>query len=111
MNKIKDLHIKLISTAVFGVYLVFRWLTNPQCLSLLLFKIPCPLCGMMRAFYSVLSLDFPSAFSYNPMFWSVPILFMLFLWEGKPFKNNRINIPLWVLLIIGFATDFVLKLY
>ncbi|WP_207662140.1 DUF2752 domain-containing protein [Clostridium sp. AM58-1XD] len=37
--------------------------------------IPCPGCGMTRAFLSLLSGHVREAFSYHPLFWAVPVLF------------------------------------
>ena len=46
---------------------VFRLLTG----------IPCPGCGMTRAWLAALRLDFAAAFAYHPLFWAVPIAFVL----------------------------------
>ena len=54
-----------------------------------IFGIPCPLCGMTRAFISLLKLDISKAFYYH-VFWPVIvvlfILYFIFL-----FKNIKIN--------------------
>lgn len=36
--------------------------------------IPCPGCGLSRAYIALLHLNFREAFSYHPMFWAVPVL-------------------------------------
>ncbi len=46
--------------------------------------VPCPSCGLSRAWLSVLRLDFASAFSYHPMFWAVPVLGIYLLRWDKP---------------------------
>lgn len=55
--------------------------------------MPCPTCGMTRAFYSLLSLDFKSAFSYHPLWWTVPIIGFVVVfgerpWIAKIFKSK-----------------------
>lgn len=65
-----------------------------------IFGIPCPLCGMTRAFISLLKLDIGKAFYYHA-FWPVIvvlfILYFIFL-----FKNIKINKKMvFVLDIIG----------
>ena len=35
--------------------------------------LPCPGCGMTRAFFCLLHLDIKSAFYYHPLFWFVPV--------------------------------------
>lgn len=65
-----------------------------------IFGIPCPLCGMTRAFISLLKLDISKAFYYHA-FWPVIvvlfILYFIFL-----FKNIKINKKMvFVLDVIG----------
>ena len=45
----------------------FRWLTG----------IPCPTCGITRAYVSFFSLDFKGAFLNHPLFWLLPILLFI----------------------------------
>ena len=44
-----------------------------------IFGLPCPGCGMTRAFLSVLHLDVKSAFHFHPLFWLVPLIFLVVL--------------------------------
>ena len=44
-----------------------------------LFGIPCPLCGITRALFSVLHGDFAAAFYYHPLWPVVVILLILYL--------------------------------
>ena len=65
-----------------------------------IFKLPCPFvgllhiqcagCGMTRAYLSLLHFDIKQAFMFNPMFWSVPILYALYLFDSKIFNKNAI---------------------
>jgi hypothetical protein len=67
-------------------------------LNLCIFKhtlgIPCPGCGMTRAFIHLFHLDIEGALYYHPLFFLVPIIFGIFLFRKKiPFfeklcKNN-----------------------
>ncbi len=45
--------------------------------------IPCPGCGLSRAYLALLKLDFAGAFHYHPLFWAVPLLFGLCLRYGR----------------------------
>ena len=49
------------------------------------FKVECPGCGMVRAFYSVVHFDFPTAWQYNRMvvivFPLLSALVMLWIWK------------------------------
>lgn len=44
----------------------FGYLNSNGCPMLTLAKIPCPLCGMGRSFWSIVSLDFGKSIYYNP---------------------------------------------
>lgn len=64
--------------AVVAIYLVFsilgigcpiKWATG----------ISCAGCGMTRAYWSLLHLDIKHAFIYHPLFWSVPLVLLIFV--------------------------------
>lgn len=44
------------------------------CLFHNIYGIPCPTCGMTRAYSALLELDFKKAFMYHPLFCLVPLL-------------------------------------
>ena len=66
---------------------------------------------MTRALLSVLRLDFVSAFNYHPMFWSVPVVFAFLIFDGKIFKNKKINYTVLSLIAVGFAINWAFKLF
>lgn len=74
-----------------------------------IFHIECLGCGMTHAVLSALRFDFPAAFHYHPMFWSVPIIALFILFEGKLFKKKAINIILVSVIVIGFIVQYILK--
>lgn len=47
------------------------------CLFKALFHIPCPGCGLTRSFFSLMSLDFKSAFYYNALSIPLAIFFII----------------------------------
>ena len=61
--------------------------------------IPCPTCGMTRAWVELLRLNVRGAFSYHPLFWTIPILGIAFV--IKPRMPKRIFE--FVMIIIGVA--------
>ena len=62
---------------VFLIAVAVLSLLDIGCVFRLMTGIPCPGCGMTRAWLAALRLDFAAAFAYHPLFWIVPIVFML----------------------------------
>jgi hypothetical protein len=44
------------------------------CIIWLLIGIPCPACGLTRAFLALAGLNFAQAFAMHPLFWAVPFV-------------------------------------
>lgn len=65
-RRILGQHLVLAAVLAVYVFVIGRcpvyWLTG----------IPCPGCGMTRAFEALLHLDIAGAFYYHPLFWAVP---------------------------------------
>lgn len=60
--------------AVAGVVL---YLTDIGCVFRTVTGIPCPGCGMTRAWLAALRFDFAAALAYHPLFWTVPFMIAL----------------------------------
>ncbi len=101
---------KLITTAVLLAVVVGMKLFSVSCPFLALTNLPCPTCGMTRAWIAALSLDLPTAFSYHPLFWTVPILYLCFLYDGRLFKAKLGNTVLYILLGTAFAACWIMTL-
>ena len=108
--KIHNLKLKIIAIILVFVYAAVLYFTPIDCPFKMLFKIPCPGCGMTRAWLSVFSLNLLKAFSYHKMFWSVPVLFAGFLLDGKIFKSKKANALLWGVIAVGFILNWAEKL-
>ena len=103
---VKKLLFTLFYLTLLGVLAYF----DVQCIFLTFLKIPCPGCGMSRAVVSALKLDFAAAFEYHLMFWSMPLLYVYFITDGKLFKGKYTDrIILWCILA-GFVINWVLLL-
>lgn len=68
----------LAAAIALGCLLLFG-LFGMDCRIKTLTGLPCPTCGMTRAWLSALSLDLSSAFSWHPLFWTVPLLVLTVL--------------------------------
>ncbi|MDD3172299.1 MAG: DUF2752 domain-containing protein [Herbinix sp.] len=71
--------------------------------------ISCPGCGMTRAVFSVLRLNFDDAFYFHPLFFLSPIMLFLFLFE--PFMKPSFYKPAWFIIILVFLIAYVIRLF
>ncbi|HHZ05811.1 MAG TPA: DUF2752 domain-containing protein [Clostridiales bacterium] len=74
------------------------------------FGIICPSCGLSRAVLSLCRLDFAGAFYYHPMVYSLPILLLYVLKNGRAFKNRYINRGVAILIAVGFIVCYIARL-
>lgn len=103
--KIKDIQYKLIVTAIVIAVVLSLHTFDVPCVLLSISGFKCPGCGLTRALFSALRLNFKEAFELHKMFWSVPVLYWAFLKDGKVFKSKAANILLCSLLAVGFALN------
>ena len=93
MNRLKYILIMFIEGIVY--YLIFIKNITIHCLFKLLVKIPCPGCGLTRAFKSILDLKLINAIKYNilsiPLFIFLIISNILFIIDIIK-KNNKSSI-------------------
>ncbi len=111
------LKIKGITDKVFPFILILVIITVTLLLggNACLFKnftgIPCPGCGMTRAFFSLAKLDFSTAFYYHPLF-----LLPVFVGVIMAFKRNRFikclynNNILWLCVLILVLVVWVIRM-
>lgn len=86
------------------------YLLDIGCVFRLMTGIPCPGCGMTRAWLAALRLDFAAAFAYHPLFWVVPIAFALaFVRDGAASSKLKrgIDIVIAVLCVLVIAVWIV----
>ncbi len=108
--KIKNPVEKLITLASALALVAVMYLLKISCFFKLIFGISCPGCGITRACISILRLDFAAAFHLNPMFWSVPILVLLYLFDGRLFKYKWLNSLLTGCILAGFVICWIVRL-
>lgn len=70
----------------------------------------CPGCGMSRAWFAALGLDLPQAFRYHPMFWSVPVVVGMGLYDFRPLKPRWLNYLILFALFLGLTVCYVMRL-
>lgn len=100
---------KLLLTAAYGFVIFLLWLFQIPCIYRYLFSIPCPGCGMTRAMLAALRLDFAEAFSYHPMFWSIPVLYLYLLLDGGLFRVRWLDRAFLIAIGVGFLINWAVK--
>ena len=109
MGRIKELKNCLLLTILYIAVLLIFWRLKIPCFFKRFFGISCPGCGMTRAVLSAIKFDFASAFSYHPMFWSLPIMYIYFLFGGKVFNKKYLDYSVLIFIAFGFLVNFVSK--
>ena len=74
------------------------------CLFKIVTGLPCPGCGLTRAFSAVMHGDMKSAFFFHPLFWLVPVAALLFV-ISRSSPAFREKFPgIWRLGILALAS-------
>ena len=101
---------KLSLTVAYGLFVLLMQRMGVTCLFLRFAGVPCPGCGMTRAWMQVLRLNFAGAFDMHAMFWAVPILYWYILYDGKPLKVKWLNDGILLGVGIGFFLHWLMQL-
>lgn len=91
----------LLTVGYLAILAVFSLLQVP-CLFQTFLHIPCPGCGMTRAVKAALQLDLAAAFRYHPMFWSMPVLYLYYLFDNGLFRRKWLNRAVLLFIAAGF---------
>ena len=105
--KIRFLRHKLLFTFFYVVFVALLWAFKVPCLFLELTGRPCPGCGMTNAYLALLKGDVLTAFSSHPMFWSLPIIYLFILFDGRVFRRQCLNYGSLILLGLGFLISWI----
>ncbi len=91
-----------IISGIIAVYAVLSVLGVATCPSKVFFGIPCPGCGISRAFMSALQLDFAAAFEYNPLWILVPVVLIIVTALSAYDKNRAVEIIVIAFIVLAF---------
>lgn len=86
-------------------------MTDYECIFRKYFNVICPGCGMTSAVKSLFHLDFKNAFLYHPMVYSIPLIILYIIKDGKLIGNKFINYSLLILIGLGFLINYIIKLF
>ncbi len=99
---------KLLTTLVLLAVVAVRWVLRIPCPVLRYAGFPCPGCGMTRALIYALRLDFAAAFGMHAMFWSLPLMYLYFLCDGKLIGKKVADAAVLGLTGAGFAVNWLM---
>lgn len=101
MNKERYDTIKFI-TGIILIYLFLEVVLHITCPIKFMTGISCAGCGMSRAWLSLLKGDIHKAFYYHPLFWTIPFIFIVYLFRHKiPDKVLKILEVIIIVMFIG----------
>lgn len=110
MRKIKHFKAKLVVLIAIIILTIVLTVSDTGCLIRRFIGIHCPGCGMTTAVIDVLHLRLGSAMSHHPMVWSLPILVLYFLYDGRLFSNKKFNACVLCLILGGFLAVWISRL-
>lgn len=84
------------------VLLLIIGLSGMPCIINYTFGIPCPGCGMTRAYIALLKLDIEQAFTMHPLFWTLPLIFTIYCIDRKKALCLKAIIVIAVLFILVY---------
>ena len=85
------------------IVIVFLAITNIGCPFLYLFGVPCPTCGMTRAFIALLRFDVKASISYNPMTIFMILAIFLGIHKKKIKYKKIVDITIIVIASLTFV--------
>lgn len=115
-------HKILILSSYIGLILIFLIFKHNHipCIFKKIFNIPCPACGMTRAFNAISMFNFKQAFSYNIL--SIPLFIVLIgiftitiidIIYNKKHLNKLLNITIkyYYIIIILLIFSWIINIY
>jgi hypothetical protein len=101
-------HKTKIISGILAILLIFLFYYVMGCPIRYLFGVCCPGCGMTRALYYFLRLDFATAFQMHPLIFIMPIAGVIYLSRNK-LPKKALNI-LTVLFFALFLIVYILRI-
>lgn len=101
---------KLALTAVIGAIVLVMYVNQTGCLIERATGVICPSCGMTRAVLALMRLEVRGAFAAHPMVWSLPVLYLFFLYDGRLFRRAWLNRVILGAIAAGFLINWIWRL-
>lgn len=104
------LGIKLLALILAGCFLLLWVCMDWPCIFRSVTGLPCPGCGMARAWLAALRLDLFQALHHHPMFWSIPVLILYLIFDGRLFRSARADAWCLGAVLAGLAAAYLIRL-
>ena len=110
-NDIKDAKWAIIFIIAYFAYL--KRFLHSMCVMVWLTGYPCPACGMTRAAYCLLHLDFIDAWRMHPFIYAVVVYLFLFLWNRYVLlhKAGKIMKGLLIVLVAAMILYYIWRMF
>lgn len=105
--KVKD---KIFFTVLLISIVVAYYIFSITCPIYSITGMPCLGCGMTRAWKSVLKLEFVEAFKYHSMFWSVPVVYMMIVFDIDKHLPKKFVKFIYIFILVGFFVNWFFKI-
>lgn len=93
----------------FLIVIAVLYITKIGCPIKFFTGISCPGCGITRAWVSFFKLHITEAFYYHPLFWLVPVILVMYIYEKK-LPKKLLNI-VSVVSILAFTIVYILRMF
>lgn len=84
---------------IIAYFVCLRKLFYSICPVVIITGIPCPACGMTRAFFQLLHMDFNGAFETHPFIYVIVILFLIFAFNRYVFLKKTPEWLKWITIL------------
>ncbi len=119
-NKISEVGEKIASLSTFvwaiiifvfaGISITLNIVLKIGCPVKAILGVPCPFCGMTRAYLSLIRLDFSVAFEYNPAFPVFALICLTGILAAADKKRTKIWLTAFFLLIALLIAVWLIRL-
>ncbi len=89
--------------AIAVAFVLLRYVLYSTCPVTLITGFPCPGCGMTRALFRLLRLDFVGAFEIHPFIYPVVVLVFLFLLNRYVLKIDLSGFLYWAMIVTAIG--------
>ena len=109
--RIKNLGGKLTVTAAIIAAVILYGLLDITCPIKELTGIPCPGCGMTRAYLSLLQGDISAAFAFHPLFPTVPVAYLMLWTDGRLVGHKWVDRGILIAIAVGFVAIWIGRIF